>query len=330
MSTRIKTFTRRSTVIFALLLVVALSNRGCTNTGNKANEQQLTFSSPDDAIKMLVTALRSDDKAELEKIFGPGNEELLSSGDDIADHYNRQRVLEAYDEKHGLLKNKDGSMTLTVGNNDWPMPIPLVQEGAWGKWYFDTDTGADEIVNRRIGRNELDVIQVCKAIGDAQREYATQDPNNDGMPEYARKFISDEGQKNGLYWPTAEGEPLSPLGQLAAEAQVQGYSAAPNPTGEPRPYRGYYYRMLTAQGEDAPGGARNYEVKGKLIGGYAVVAWPAEYGSSGVMTFISNYTGDVYQKDLGDDTDKLARAMIEYNPDSTWKKCESTDETKVQ
>jgi hypothetical protein len=181
----------------------------------------------------------------------------------------------------------------------------------------------DEIVNRRIGRNELDVIEVCKAIGDAQREYATQDHNSDGIPEYARKFISDDGQKNGLYWPTKEGEPQSPLGELAAEAQAQGYKASA--TNEPRPYHGYYYRILTAQGKDAQGGARSYEVNGKLIGGYAVVAWPADYGSSGIMTFISNYEGDVYQKDLGDDTDKLARAMTEYNPDSSWKKCEEAN-----
>jgi hypothetical protein len=321
MNNRIKTFTRRCTLILTILFAAGL-NRGCTNTESKSHDQQLNFASPDEAVDSLIAALRMNDKKKLEEIFGPGSDDLVASGDDTADQFNRQRALDAYDQKHELVKNADGSMTLNIGEQDWPMPIPLVKDEKSKKWVFDTDAGMDEIINRRIGRNELDVIEVCKAVGDAQREYATQDHNSDGIPEYARKFVSDDGQKNGLYWPTKEGEPQSPLGALAAEAQGQGYKATANPTGEPRPYHGYYYRMLTAQGKDASGGARSYEVNGKLIGGYAVIAWPADYGSSGIMTFISNYEGDVYQKDLGDDTDKLARAMNEYNPDSSWKKCE--------
>jgi hypothetical protein len=201
------------------------------------------------------------------------------------------------------------------------MPIPLVKDDTSNKWKFDTDAGKDELISRRIGRNELDVIQVCKAICDAQREYAQRDPNNDGIPEYATKFISDPGTKNGLYWETAEGERPSPLGAFAADAAEEGYSTRPS-DGQPRPYHGYYYRILTAQGPNAPGGAMDYYVNGKLIGGFAVVAWPADYASSGLTTFITNYTGEVYQQDLGDDTDKIARAMTTYDPGPGWTKSE--------
>ena len=199
------------------------------------------------------------------------------------------------------------------------MPIPLIKDETGKAWVFDMETGKDEIINRRIGRNELTVIEVCKAICDAQREYAERDLGG-SVAEYARKFISDSGTTNGLYWPTAEGEQPSPLGEFVAQAQGQGYTATP--TTQPRPYHGYFYRILTAQGTDAPGGALNYMINGKLIGGFAVVAWPAEYGNSGVMTFITNYSGDVFQKDLGEQTDELARGMTEYNPDSSWKKAE--------
>jgi hypothetical protein len=324
MSTRIQKLARHSTLVLVVALVAAISNQGCTNTENKGNEQQLRFSSADDAVNTLITALRSNDKTKLEQIFGAGSDQLLSSGDDTADQFNRQRVLEAYDQKHQLVTNSDGSMTLDIGEKDWPMPIPIVKDDKTNKWVFDTDAGADEIVNRRIGRNELDVIQVCQAIGDAQREYATQDHNNDGVPEYARKFISDAGQKNGLYWEAAEGEAPSPLGELVADAQGEGYSAAPSQTGQLRPYHGYYYRILTAQGKDAPGGAQDYVVNGKLIGGYAIVAWPAEYGNSGIMTFIVNNDGDVYEKDLGEATERIASRMTSFNPDHTWKKVVDT------
>jgi hypothetical protein len=213
-------------------------------------------------------------------------------------------------------------VTLLAGDDEWPLPIPIVQDGSGKRWVFDTASGKDEVITRRIGRNELTVIEVCKAIGDAQREYAQREVRGDGLPEYARKFISDPGTKNGLYWPTAEGEKPSPLGEAVAEAQVAGYSTSASPTGEPRPYHGYLYRILTAQGKDAPGGAEDYVINGRLIGGFAVIAWPVDYGSSGIMTFITNYAGEVYQKDLGEETDKLAQGLTEFNPDPTWKKAD--------
>jgi hypothetical protein len=317
---------------FAILLLtfvaIALTSRGCTS--NKSTTQpevvQRTFASPDDALTALVAALRAHDTDQLEAIFGPGNDDLLFSGDPVDDRQTEDRFVQAYDEKHQLVNNDDKGLTIVVGNDDWPMPIPIIKDQSGNAWVFDTDDGKDEVIDRRVGRNELTVIQVCKAICDAQREYAQRDPNNDAIPEYARKFISDPGTKNGLYWPTAEGEAPCPLGELCASAQCEGYSTTRESAHEMRPYHGYLYRILTAQGKDAPGGAEDYIVKGKFIGGYAIVAWPVNYRSSGITTFIANYKGDVYQKDLGEDTDKLARAMTDYNPDSTWKQTESGDQ----
>ena len=314
---------RRMAMTILTFALISLVSRGCANTktpDTRPVSDQLTFSSPDDAVNTLITALRTHDSQQLDRIFGPGNEDLLYSGDDVADVQTEDRFIVAYDQKHRLIANDQNSFTLTLGSGDWPMPIPIVKDESQKKWSFDTETGKDEIINRRIGHNELTVIEVCKAIGDAQRDYAERDPNGDGIPEYARKFISDPGKTNGLYWPTAEGEKPSPLGKLVAYAQGEGYSTTPN--DEPRPFHGYLYRILTAQGKDAPGGPMDYVINGKFIGGFAVVAWPAEYGNSGIMTFVTNYTGDVYQKDLGDQTDKVAREMTEYDPDSSWKQAE--------
>ena len=261
---------------FAATLVAmigfALVARGCTSstsptTGPATSISQKTFSSPEEALTAVVAAIRAHDTDQLEQIFGPGSEDLLLSGDPISDQESQNRFLKSYDEKHQLVTNADGSITISVGNNDWPMPIPIVKDESGKAWYFDTEDGKQEIINRRIGRNELDVIEVCKAICDAEREYAQRDPDHDGVPEYARKFISDPGTKDGLYWPTAEGETPSPLGELAAQAQAEGYSASPHASDEPRPFHGYFYRVITAQGKDAPGGAQDYVVEGKLLGG---------------------------------------------------------------
>jgi hypothetical protein len=202
------------------------------------------------------------------------------------------------------------------------MPIPIVRDDATKRWSFDTEAGKDELINRRIGRNELDVIQVLKAICDAQAEYAARDPQGEGLPVYARHIISQEGKKDGLFWPTDEKETPSPIGPLAADAAAEGYKVGSRQDDEPHPYHGYYYHILTAQGAAAPGGARDYTVNGKLIGGFAVVAWPADYGSSGITTFITNYEGIVYQRDLGEDTDKLARAITAFDPATGWTKAE--------
>ncbi len=281
---------------------------------------QRTFPTPDAAVGSLIDALRAGDQKQLKGIFGSSESGLLSSGDAVADQNNTELFLSKYDEKHGLVPADNGAMTLVIGTNDWPMPIPIVKDQNKDAWRFDTAAGQDEIINRRIGRNELDTIQVCLAIVDAQREYAMEDPDHDGIPAYAQKFMSDPGQKNGLYWPTAEGEKPSPLGDLAATAAEQGYHRTAGTQSEPRPYLGYNYRMLSAQGPNANGGARDYMVGKEMMGGFAVVAFPAIYGSSGVMTFIVNQDGVVYQCDLGADSAKIARGMTAFDPDSKWQK----------
>jgi hypothetical protein len=256
--------------------------------------------------------------------------DLISSGDAVADRQALERFVRAYEQKHELVRGGERSVTVVVGNEQWPLPIPIVRGDRGGKWYFDADAGREELLNRRIGRNELNAIEVCLAIVDAQREYARLDPQSAGVPVYATKVNSSPGLKDGLYWPTREGEPPSPLGPLVASATAEGYT--PRAAGEvgPRAYHGYLYRLLTSQGPSAPGGTLDYLVNGKLIGGFAVVAFPADYGNSGIMTFIVNHDGIVYQRDLGEDTDAVARAMAAYDPGAGWIKVrENSDESGV-
>jgi hypothetical protein len=282
---------------------------------------QATFGSADQAVDSLVAAARAQDAGQLAKVLGPESDEILSSGDKVADKNLLDNFLKAYDEKHQLVAGKDGATTLLVGNSDWPMPIPIVQED--GKWRFDTAAGKEEILNRRIGRNELSAIQSCLAVMDAQREYMSMDRNADGLREYAGRFISEPGKKNGLYWPTAANEPPSPLGPLAAAAAEEGYKPGQSAGTTARAFHGYRFRILTSQGASAPGGAMDYQAGGKLIGGFAVVAWPADYGNSGIMTFIMSHDGGVYQRDLGEDTDKTVASITTYDPTPDWKKVES-------
>lgn len=281
--------------------------------------QQTTFPTPDAAAQSLVVAARANDRAALKRIFGSESDKLLSSGDEVADRNAAERFVELFDQKHLLVttENASDSMTLVVGDNAWPFPVPVVKNHK-NLWMFDTEVGIDEIINRRIGRNELDAIQVCLATVDAQREYAIADPDGDGIPEYAQKFLSDAGKKNGLYWKTGPDQPPSPLGELVADAAEQGYSASAS--GQRRPYHGYLYKILSEQGPHAPGGAYNYMVNGHMIGGFAVVAEPAEYGNSGIVTFIVNQSGVVYQKDLGDDTAKVAASITRFDPGPGWTK----------
>ncbi|MGA8282018.1 MAG: DUF2950 domain-containing protein [Desulfobacterales bacterium] len=280
------------------------------------NMNQLTFASPEEAVGAMVKALNSNDLKALEAIFGPGSRDLLTSGDPVADQSGRERFLKLYGERSRLEQTAD-EVVLSIGNEDWPFPIPLFKKD--GLWGFDTEEGREEILARRIGRNELDAIQVCLAYVDAQREYALKDRDADGLLQYAQKFRSDKGMKNGLYWDVKEDEKQSPLGPLFAAAQEKGYSGKSG-GGQPVPYYGYYYRILKGQGKNAPGGAYDYMVKGKMIGGFALVAYPAKYASSGIMTFIVNQDGVVYQKDLGRNTEKAVQAIKLFNPDSTWKK----------
>jgi hypothetical protein len=274
---------------------------------------QKTFSSPEEAVKAAIAAARSNNDKELLAIFGPQSKEILFSGDPVADKQRRAEFVADYDQANRLSTEGENRI-LIVGKQDWPFPIPIVQKGQ--SWMFDTEKGKQEVLNRRIGGNELFTIQTMLAIVDAQREYAMKDRDRNGLLEYAQKFLSDPGKKNGLYWQAKAGEPESPLGPIIVQARSQGYGG--KATTAPGPYHGYNYRILTAQGKDAPGGAYSYLVKGKMIGGFAVVAYPAEYGNSGIMTFIVNYDGKVFQKNLGPNTAAVAKSMKEYNPDKSW------------
>jgi hypothetical protein len=280
---------------------------------------QEKFAAPNLAVDSLVGALRTNDDAQLQKVLGSKADDLLFSGDRVQDQNDAERFLAAYDKNHHLIQAPDSTARLVVGADDWPFPIPIVQDQRTKDWRFDTAAGMEEIINRRIGRNELDTIETCRAIVDAQREYAQRDPQNLGIPVYARKFFSAPGAKDGLYWAATENAPLSPLGPLAAEASEEGYSMPTKDVNKGRhPYHGYFFRILTKQGPNADGGKRDYIVNGKMIGGFAVVAWPADYRNSGVMTFIVNTDGIVYQCDLGKNTAREASKMTEFNPDDDW------------
>ena len=284
----------------------------------KSAVQQRIFPSADEASKALADAVRAKNVDGLLAVVGPGSASWLFTGDTVADANDWAKFLAAYDEKHSLEPKGEGMVTLSVGKDDWPFPAPIVKSAKG--WSFDANAGKDEVVNRRVGRNELDAIQTMLAIVDAQREYAQTDADGNGFSDYARRFRSSPGKKDGLYWPDEAGKPRSPLGELVAVAAAEGYGRKPAKEEGPQAYHGYRYRILTAQGKDAPGGAYDYLVRDKLLGGFAVVAWPASYRVSGVMTFIVNHDGVVYEKDLGPQTASIAGAMTRYNPDSTWRK----------
>jgi Protein of unknown function (DUF2950) len=280
---------------------------------------QQSYKTPDEAVSALVTAAKANDVKAVLTVLGPEGEDIVSSGDPVADEGVRKEFVAAYDEKHEL-KADGGYAILIIGKDDFPFPIPLVRKD--DAWRFDTEAGRTEVLYRRIGANELNTIQACLAYVDAQNEYADKD-RGDGVGVYAQRVISQPGKKDGLYWPTAAGEEESPLGDLVAEAATEGYR--PRGGGERTPFHGYYYKILTRQGPAAPGGVLDYVVKGKMIGGFALVAWPAEYGNSGVMTFIVNHNGTVYEKDLGSRTAQVAAGMSAYNPDSSWKKADVSE-----
>lgn len=275
---------------------------------------QKTFSSPEDASSALMTAAQSNDEKAMLDILGSNGKQIVSSGDDAEDAESRANFVKKYQEMHRLVKESGGTTVLYIGAENWPTPIPLVNKG--NAWYFDTENGKQEILYRRIGRNEMSAIRVSQELVAAQKEYSA-DHNN----EFAQKIFSDDGQHNGLYWKTSDNR-LSPIGPLVAAAVTESVAKDSAPT----PYRGYYYRVLTHQGKNAPGGAKGYIVNSKMTGGFAFVAYPAEYRSSGVMTFVVNEDGVVYQKDLGKKTEALAKGMKEYNPDSTWQKSEEQPE----
>ena len=280
-----------------------------------APEPQRSFASAEEAVAAFVAALRDQQQNDLRAILGPEASRVIDSGDRYADRELHQRFVALYDEKHSLHETTPGHAELDVGPNDWPLPIPLVESN--GRWTFDTEAGAQTIVDRRIGRNELAAIGTLLAAVDAQHDYFDRVKQAKGTGVYATRLVSAPGLQDGLYWPTAEGEPESPLGPLIDAAQDAGYPGE-LVGGKPIPYEGYYFRILTAQGPSAEGGAKTYIQSGGMTGGFAFIAWPARFGSTGIMTFIVGPDGDVYQKDLGPDTAQIAAATTSFDPDLTW------------
>jgi hypothetical protein len=286
--------------------------------GYAAQARQKTFASPEEAVKALVDAVKADNMKELTAIFGPAGRDVLSSGDAIKDRADRKQSLKAYETKNALIRDGDTKAVLQIGTEEWPFPIPIVKRGE--RWSFDTKEGKEELINRRIGKNELNTIQTCLAYVDAQREYAGKDRDGDGLFEYAQKVVSTPGKKDGLYWEAKPGEEESPFGDLFVRATRGGYKKTSN---KPVPYHGYFFKVLKAQGRNAPGGAYDYLVNGRMIGGFGMVAYPAQYGVSGVMTFVVNHDGSVYQKNLGKETAKIAQTIKLFDPDKTWRKVET-------
>jgi hypothetical protein len=298
-----------ATVLLILSLTVT------TQVWAAATEGQKTFNSREAATEALVAALRKRDRPNLVAIFGKDAKGILTgSGDPVEDENSVRKFLDSYDQMHRFSHGPDSKIFLIVGAENWPMPIPL-DKGPTG-WYFDTAYGKDELNYRRIGRNELSTIGTLNAIVIGQHEYYDNDLAKNPEKQYARKILSDEGTRDGLYWKTASGEPESPIGPLVAQAALEGYHKSPQ--GLPFPVRGYYFRVLTKQGKDAPGGAKDYMVDGKMVNGFAVLAYPAKYRVSGVMTFLVDDDGNVLQKDLGPKTDELAGAIDSFNPDKSW------------
>jgi Protein of unknown function (DUF2950) len=287
-------------------------------TAAPASVKQQSFATPDDALKAVIEDLKSGNLSGLVKIFGPGIEPILNSGDPVADQNARERFVAHAEEQHHFDGAGD-ALALVIGKDDWPFPIPLKKVDE--RWRFDTAAGKEEILNRRIGENELSTIQTMLAYVDAQGDYADFQRQRSGMPEYAQRILSTPGKMDGLYWPSAEGEPQSPLGPLVAAARAAGYRKSAK-AEEPSPYHGYFYKVLTGQGPNAPGGAIDYIVNGRMIGGFGLVAWPARYGDSGVMTFMVNHDGVVYQENLGPQTAKLAPTISRFDPDPSWQKVE--------
>jgi hypothetical protein len=295
----------------------------CCFAGFSHAQTAQTYGSPEEAMQDLVAAATAKDRTALVRIFGPDVRRMLS-GDSVQEAKELEQFATRAKEKAVVSEDGDAQRAIEIGNQGWPFPIPLVKTG--DRWTFDTAKGVDEMLKRRVGRNELNTILVCAAYAVAQWDYFLEDDwNNDGVQEFAQKFISTSGQKDGLYWPTTEGEDPSPIGPLVALARTEGYSRARNPMGKPLPYNGYYLKIIKGQGANAPGGRYSYLINGRMIAGFGLVAYPAVYGSSGVMTFIVNQQGRVYQKDLGVNTEKMALSLTVYNPDESWERVDYED-----
>ena len=295
------------------LAAVAILLMGCLCLRSMAQQPgQKTFASAEEASSALVAAVQSDDAKAMLDLLGPDGKEIISSGDAAEDAHGRANFVQKYREMHRLVNEPDGTTTLYIGARNWPTPIPLVNKG--NSWYFVTGAGKKEILYRRVGRNELSAIRVCQELVAAENEY-----HSTQHDEYAKRITSDNGQHNGLYWQAAAGEPQSPIGPLVASAVAEGYADGKSAL---TPYRGYYFRILSWQGQHGPGGAKSYIVNGKMSDGFAFVAFPAQYRSSGVMTFIVGSDAVIYEKDLGKETSVVAKQIKAYDPDATWHKVE--------
>jgi len=297
--------------IVAVTIAVALPSLAATAPKGKS------YSTPEKATEAFVGAMRTYNLKTLISIFGKGSESLFETGDPVADQKQREWFLKMYDEKHALVPQGDGKRVLTAGSEGWPLPMPIVKTGS--RWAFDTAAGLEELINRRVGRNELMAIQTCLAVADAQREYYSRDRDGDGILEYAQNYRSTLGLHNGLFWPVEPGEPLSPMGEFAAAAADEGYSPAS------KAYHGYHYKFLYAQGAAAEGGAYDYRARDNQIGGFAILAYPASYGDSGVMTFIMSHAGIVYQRDLGEQTAAEVAKITTYDPGEGWTRVSDKD-----
>lgn len=300
----------------AIAAIALAGMLACATSATAADAKQKTYATPEEAVKELVAAIRSGDEKAMLGILGPGSREIVRSGDAVADKAGRERFVKAFEAANKLEKSGDAKAMLSIGKDGWPFPVPVVKEASG--WRFDTRQGKEEILNRRIGRNELSVIQVLQAYVDAQREYYLRNPQGDKLLHYAQRIASTQGKRDGLYFPTKAGERPSPLGPLVESARAEGYKK--DASGKPVPYHGYYYRVLRGQGPDAPGGAYDYVAQGRMIGGFAMIAWPATYENSGVMTFMVSHAGVVYEKDLGPQTAAAVKKITRFNPDKTWKR----------
>jgi hypothetical protein len=296
----------RNSIMLMLVMMVAC--------GSPEKPGQKTYATPEDAVVAMVDAARAGNRAELSAIFGPEGEKILSSGDPVMDKNAAQTFVAAYDER-AQLSEEDGKRVLLIGNEEWPFPVPLIKDGA--KWRFDAAAGADEVLFRRIGRNELNTIELCGTYVAAQMEYAKKPHDGKAAGAYAQKIASTPGKQDGLYWQVDASAEPSPLGDLIAKASAMGYDS---PSGKPAPFYGYSFRILTAQGKNAEGGARDYLKQGEMRAGFALIAVPAEYGNSGIMTFMVNQDGVVFQKDLGPETEKITAGITAFDPDPTWTK----------
>jgi hypothetical protein len=311
---------KHSRIASALIGAALAATAACTRSETPPQPQQQMFASPEEAVKALAKVVQAADVQQLTGIFGPDSKELVDTGDPITARRNRETFTVAFAEGWRLVDAEPGGggKTLVIGNEEWPFPVPIVMDG--NRWRFDTAAGKEEVLARRIGRNELAVIRICNTYVAAQRRYA--EHGHDGKPAgvYAQSFRSDTGKENGLYWPEVKGKRLSPLGDLVAQAASEGRQLA---AGQERtPFQGYYFKILTAQGAAANGGAKSYVANGNMSGGFALVAWPAQYDLTGIMTFVVNQDGIVHEKDLGAETATTASTMTEYNPDQSWQRVE--------